>query len=97
MGLKIVLITTAQPACNPRIVKEADALALAGFDVTVVYSYFIKWASEKDSDLLKKVSWKYILAGGSPMEDPWTYIYTRIRNKFCRIMNMCGFQNGLIA
>ena len=58
MGLKIVLITTGQPSCNPRIVKEADALSAAGHEVIVVYNYFIKWADENDQLLLAKKSWK---------------------------------------
>ena len=51
---KIVLITTGQPSTNPRIVKEADALHAAGYDVTVLYSFFISWAFEKDKILLQK-------------------------------------------
>ena len=67
---KIVLITTGQPACNPRIVKEADALAAAGHEVSMLYCYFINWADEKDKSLLQKVSWKYKKVGGSPYERP---------------------------
>jgi len=49
MGLKkIVLITTGQPSCNPRVVKEADALSAAGHEVTVIYNYYIGWADEND-------------------------------------------------
>ena len=36
MSARICLVTTGQPACNPRLVKEADALVDAGFDVHVV-------------------------------------------------------------
>ena len=62
---KIVLITTGQPSVNPRIVKEADTLQAAGFDVIVLYSYFIDWAQEKDKVLLNSALWKYEIVGGS--------------------------------
>jgi len=39
MSARVCLVTTGQPACNPRLVKEADALAEAGFDVHVVAAY----------------------------------------------------------
>ena len=35
----IVLVTTGQPSTKPRIVKEADALQKAGFNVNVLYSF----------------------------------------------------------
>ena len=81
MGLKIVLITTGQPSCNPRIVKEADALSAAGHEVIVVYNYFIKWADENDQLLLANKSWKYFKVGGSPGQIKNRYLFTRIRNK----------------
>ena len=78
---KIVLITIGQPATNPRVVKEADALQAAGFKVTVLYCYFINWAKEKDEVLLQQVSWKYKMVGGSPYDKKWVYLFTRFRNK----------------
>ncbi len=83
---KIVLITTGQPSGNPRIVKEADALQSAGYEVTVLYCFFIRWSSEKDKVLLQKVSWKYKLAGGSPEQNKWVYWLTRLRCKLAGIL-----------
>ena len=78
---KVVLITTGQPSTNPRIVKEADALHAAGYDVTVLYCFFINWAYEKDILLLQKVPWKYKMLGGSPFEKKSIYLLSRIRCK----------------
>lgn len=39
IATRVCLVTTGQPACNPRLVKEADALIDAGFDVHVVAAY----------------------------------------------------------
>ncbi len=88
MGLKkIVLITTGQPSVNPRIVKEATALHTAGFDVTVLFCFFIDWAADKDKELLQEVSWKYQLVGGSPASKSGLYFFTRLRNKTAVLLN----------
>ena len=78
---KIVLVTVGQPSVNPRIVKEADAFAGAGHEVTVIYSYVIKWASDADKVLFQKVKWHYIEAGGSPKNKTALYFYTKLRNR----------------
>lgn len=83
---KIVLITSGQPSTNPRIVKEADALQEAGFQVTVLYCFFVNWAAEKDRVLLQHVPWKYKMAGGSPNEKKGLYFFTRLRCKFAGIL-----------
>ena len=93
----IVLITTGQPSTNPRIVKEADALQKAGFDVTVLYSFFISWASEKDSLLLQQVAWKYKEVGGSPTHRKGIYLWTRIRYKAARTLNRLLGHSFLLA
>jgi len=97
MGLKIVLITTGQPSCNPRIVKEADALFAAGHEVTVVYNYFIKWAEENDRLLLAKVAWKHYRAGGSPGQNKNRYVFTRIRNKLAIKLSRFSGNGFLLA
>ena len=84
---KIVLITTGQPSTNPRIVKEADALHAAGYDVTVLYSFFISWAFEKDKILLQKEPWKYNMLGGCPFEKKSIYLLSRIRSKAANTLN----------
>lgn len=84
---KIVLITTGQPAINPRIVKEADSLTAAGYDVTVLYCFFIQWASELEHKFLPTVAWKHRLVGGSPNQNKFLYHLTRLRFKLARILN----------
>ena len=95
--MKIVLVTTGQPSCNPRIVKEADALQQAGFDVTVLYSFFIDWAKEKDTILLKKVLWKYKMVGGSENIDKLYFFFSRVRFKINFLVNKYIGNNYLIA
>lgn len=46
----ICLVTSGQPSTNPRLVKEADALAEAGYDVRVVAARFAAWADAADRE-----------------------------------------------
>ena len=86
-GKKIVLITTGQPSCNPRIVKEADCLSNAGFEVIVLYSFFIQWAQEKDEVLLKNDLWKYKMVGGHGDDNKLLFFLTRLRFKVSKIIS----------
>lgn len=84
---KIVIITTGQPSVNPRVVKEADALQAAGYEVTVLYCFWIKWAEDADKILLKKVKWNYKLIGGSSSQNRGLYFFTKARFKISRKLN----------
>lgn len=92
---KIVLITSGQPSTNPRLVKEADVLVSAGYQVTVVYQYWNAWATEKDQILLTKKKWKAIRVGGSPTQNKLIYFFTRILYKVSKlIFQKFGPENG---
>ena len=84
---KIVLLTSGQPTLNPRLVKEADALTSAGYDVTVIYQFWNEWATQYDKNLLIKKKWKAIMVGGSPKENRLLFWQTRILHKIFRILN----------
>jgi glycosyltransferase involved in cell wall biosynthesis len=87
MVKSVVLITSGQPSCNPRIVKEASAFHKAGYNVMVIYSFFVDWAEKEDRKLLKDVEWNFKLVGGSPSRSRITYFLTRLRFKLARILN----------
>lgn len=63
---KVVLISSGSPATNPRLVKEATALTVAGHNVHVLYSYVIAWADDVDQQILHTAEWSAELVGGSP-------------------------------
>jgi len=46
---RICLVTTGHPSTNPRLVKEADALVEAGYNVHVVACKFLAWADMADA------------------------------------------------
>lgn len=75
---KIVIITSGQPALNPRLVKEADALTEAGHEVTVIYAYWNQWGKIFNEKLLVEKSWTALCAGGDPEVNKLTYLVSKI-------------------
>ena len=99
MGLnakKIVLVTSGQPSLNPRLVKEADALVEAGYEVTVIYQYWNEWGTDLDSALLPQKKWKTIRVGGDPVKEKTAYWWSRIKLKVGqKLVKLFGFNYGL--
>ncbi|MES2807887.1 MAG: glycosyltransferase [Bacteroidota bacterium] len=81
MAKKIVLVSSGQPSLNPRLVKEADALADAGYAVTVIHTYWNAWGADFDKQLLPGKKWKAICVGGDPNENKIPYFFSRLINK----------------
>lgn len=79
----IVLITTTLLSANPRLLKEAWALAGQGYRVTVVCCYTKRWAFEADREILKDAPFKAILVGGTPYQDTLCWHFGRFRRKVC--------------
>jgi hypothetical protein len=46
---RICLLTPGHLATNPRLVKEADALSAAGYDVRVICAHYIDWGIRHDA------------------------------------------------
>jgi len=83
----VVLISSGQPSLNPRLVKEADALTGAGFNVTVLYTYWNAWGTQLDVDLLKTKKWHAIRTGGNPDTERFTYLLTRLLFKISNLFS----------
>ena len=86
LNLKIVQITSGQPALNPRLVKEADLLAAAGYEVIVIYQHWTAWATEVEKTLLPQKQWRATQVGGSPKSQVILHWYTRIKFKVLRLL-----------
>ena len=81
---KILLISSGQPSLNPRLVKEADTLSAAGYNVTVLYSYWNDWGTTLDKELIASKKWNAIRVGGHPREKPLTYFFSRLIHKMAK-------------
>jgi hypothetical protein len=64
----LIILSGIQLSTNPRVVKEADALAEAGYNVEVVCASVQLELRERDRLLFEGKHWKYtaLLDGGSP-------------------------------
>lgn len=82
--IKVVLITSGQPSVNPRLVKEADALSGAGYDVVVIYQYYNDWATKLDQQLFETKLWKAIRVGGDPQKDKLKYLKASFIHKIAK-------------
>jgi glycosyltransferase involved in cell wall biosynthesis len=84
---KVILISPGQPSSNPRLQKEALALFHAGYHVTVIYSFWVRWADSSDASLIKQfpaINW--VRAGGHPTDEKGLYLYTRVRHKLYKYL-----------
>ena len=84
----IVIVTSAQPAANPRMIKEATALQEVGYHVTVVWSTIAPWADEFDQLIFNRspaIDW--IQAGYHHKHQKIQYFFARARQKYWQIIN----------
>ena len=79
---KILLVTSAQPSANPRLVKEAITLLKSGYIVSVIWCPISTWADDFDKQIFKnhkEINW--LKAGYHYKYQPLGYWYARIRQK----------------
>jgi glycosyltransferase involved in cell wall biosynthesis len=55
---RICIIGGGSISQNPRVVKEADALAAAGYDVVVLFLQHFEWARAMDRRILERAEWR---------------------------------------
>lgn len=80
---RVCLVTPAQCATNPRLVKEADALHAAGYDVRVVACHFDP-KNERLERSLSERPWALQRIPYGPMVPRWRWIGERIAQEACR-------------
>jgi len=77
---RVCLITTGQPSTNPRLVKEADALAEVGCDVHVIAAHWASWARSTDRALMASRPWTLTFIDWSRETAPLTHAFSRLRH-----------------
>lgn len=84
---KIVIVSGIQLANNPRVVKEADALAEAGFDVEVLGAILSPEAADRDEQLCDGKGWRYTPVVDNRKTDSWSrlrWFGLRMRSRVAR-------------
>jgi hypothetical protein len=77
--MRVCLITTGQPSTNPRLVKEADALVGAGYDVHVIAAHRADWATDMDRQLLASRRWPMTFIDWRREQAPVLFQWSRAR------------------
>ena len=86
----IVIVTTGQPAANPRVVKEYETLRSAGFGVCVLYTYSAEWSYKADEKKYLSGGHKkkdFVQVGGNPYTSPVSYFVSRVGFKMVKILS----------
>lgn len=98
-SVRICIVTSTHISANPRVVKEADALAAAGHAVHVVFAQFVGAAADQyDSDLLSDKAWTWSavrLHGGQAADSRWRR--TTGRHGFARLSPSALWPYSLLA
>jgi glycosyltransferase involved in cell wall biosynthesis len=95
--MRVCLVTPAQPTTNPRLVKEADALAAAGHDVHVIAAHWIEWATAADAPLLATRAWRLTFIDSRREVNPSLYHRSRTRHWIARRFARPGAGDRMIA
>lgn len=85
---KVVILSTHQPAANPRALKEYETLKEAGYSVKYCYAYNYDWSHRIDE---KKFSegilprQDFVNVGGNPHQAPVRYLLSRVMYRLFRL------------
>jgi glycosyltransferase involved in cell wall biosynthesis len=92
---RVCLVTPGHLGSNPRLVKEADALVEAGYEVHVIAGDSYADARIRDASILEQAKWSVKIIPLRP--DRATYFCRRLRQMICRTLFSAGFRTSFIA
>jgi glycosyltransferase involved in cell wall biosynthesis len=87
--LRICIVTPGYISQSPRVVREADALSAAGYDVRVVFTQGqFETIGQFDRDLLERKPWRSAIFEWSNTSAPqrWAYHRTRVRHHIAKAL-----------
>src|ERR1700736_1382355 len=93
MHARIALVTLFHIANDIRLVKEADALSAAGYDVDVFAAKYLPWAEAGDEVVSRGKQWRVHFVYYDRNQHPALFWYSRFRRKlssilWCRLKNI---------
>ena len=93
---RICLLSPGHLSTNPRLVKEADALADAGHEVTLITGDYSLWAREADKTITAR--WRVVrtLCFGPQAALP-TRIFQFLRVRAARVLMAAGFRDPAVV
>lgn len=81
---RICLVTPKHLTANPRLVKEADALAEAGYDVHVFACQWMDWETKADKTITRNAKWATTLLQWASKKHRYLFWKSRLRQHACR-------------
>jgi glycosyltransferase involved in cell wall biosynthesis len=88
MKARICLVSPGHVASNPRLVKEANALSDAGYQVRVVAGDYMAEVRLLDKSIFSRASWKWVTVG---LGTKFIYIWRKIKQKLARLLAATGW------
>ena len=86
---RIAILTTHQPAANPRAMKEYFTLKSLGYNVKFFYAYNTSWSYKIDEEKFCKgllLRQDLIEVGGNPRKFPLRYLLSRLSHKLFQFL-----------
>lgn len=83
---RVCVATAGHLSTCPRMVKVADLLAGAGYDVHVVSTQSTDWASAADREVFHGRGWSWEAIDLRAASDPWRYRWTGGRHRLARTL-----------
>jgi glycosyltransferase involved in cell wall biosynthesis len=82
---RVTVVTSGHLSTCPRMLKSADALSGAGYDVRVIATLHEPWATETDRDVASRRTWKAETIDYRRGESGSTYWWTGARYRAARV------------
>jgi glycosyltransferase involved in cell wall biosynthesis len=86
MPRRVVILTGNHLCHNPRVVKEAAALANAGFDSVVLGAWSDEKLKQRDQVLMRSLPFSFLPVIDTT-DDRWAYARTQLRGKVASLMH----------
>jgi glycosyltransferase involved in cell wall biosynthesis len=86
VAARITVVTSGHVSTCPRMLKSADALADAGYQIRVVSTRHEPWASETDADVRRRRHWAADVIDYGRTTGRWTYWLSGIRHRAARLV-----------
>lgn len=94
--MKVCLVSHGHPAANPRMVREADALSGAGYEVLVVTPRFVERWVPFDNRLAAQAAWRYQFVDFL-REHGRSWSYVRARRRLCEALSAVLPAEGILG
>lgn len=93
---RVCLLSPIHPWVNPRLIKEADALHAAGYEVVVGYRSSARWQRDRDATILEKKPWRWHRFEYAREDAPLRWFLSACLQKLAERAVRLGFRSARI-